>query len=307
MNITTVTSYREPVQMGQIDNINTEDIDVKVSVEFFQAIENSNQFDERFQEISDTRSFRVITWFIGEERLDRKWRKLLAGEFLPSFRSCFGSIDFIFYCLGNWMNLKNKEIERDVENCSTKGYETVQSIKSLNIKDISFIDSSSFFSFVKTCSCSETINYIANQVFTRNFIWSRSQDRTPIDVKIYELLGDCPMLRSIDNRDINQSYSALQYVEALYLIEKAILTADDPCDIIFFLPNDEYQYYLDEENSFQQDVANYLKLRGIDLSENLNILFVPFLWGDGGRQRPYKSNGKINPNNPESFKVFKSI
>lgn len=128
-------------------------------------------------------------------------------------------------------------------------------------------------------------------VLKRGFIYDKSKTFFKNGFKIQDAFNSkCPALEPIHKLDCTHSYSALQYIEGLYLVEKLVQEAVNAgtreVNLIFALPDDEWKYYFDNSNSFLQDVKNLLgsKLGDKIADKKINIEFCTFTYGD---KRPY--------------------
>ena len=153
-------------------------------MEFLDRIQTADQLTESLTDIAKTRSIRVVTWFIGNKKLDRKWLTLLCDDLVSPIRELFNSRKFFLYSLYNWNGLSNRSVDSTSANPETNSYKTLQNIESLGCSDLSCLDSSRYFSFLKTCECAETVRYVAEQVWSRDFIWSISERLTQKQIVI---------------------------------------------------------------------------------------------------------------------------
>ena len=80
------------------------------------------------------------------------------------------------------------------------------------------------------------------------------------------------------------------------MIVRRITKTSNDFQLVFALPNDEADYYRDEEDSFRKDVAFLIEKQfGHCFIENLNIdiQFLSFNYGDQLKSRPYNAPGKV--------------
>lgn len=130
--------------------------------------------------------------------------------------------------------------------------------------------------------------------FKSEFLSNKKLDRFGKNEEISESLSNVPA---------NQIFPILQLIEGAYYISEVVNNNKDleseNDEIIFLIPNKEFLYYTDKNNNdnkisfdiFKEIVKNVLDERNIELNKDLNITFMPFVYGEGFRDAPYKASG----------------
>lgn len=102
------------------------------------------------------------------------------------------------------------------------------------------------------------------------------------------------LLACLQDLDVVQAYSYLQYMEGYYLIREAIIRAKmegrNQVQVAFVLPNNEGQYYQD----LPQDLESMLRA-DLDLDVDtmaIDVSFLFFSYGDNLSDRPYIDRSK---------------
>ncbi len=195
------------------------------------------------------------------------------------------------YDLSAWGGLRKKQVSLDSVNPN------VTRINDFGIKWIRAFPSSEFFSWLKTPQTAEIGQYLKETVFKRQWIFDRSKEVETVNINIGEVFEEnCPLLEPFYKNDCAKMYSALQYIEGLYLIDKvvdeALASGRTEIDLIIALPNNEWQYYLDDNQSFEEDIRAILRMKKIETLQ-LNIEFCFFKYGKKTSFRPYNSIGAI--------------
>lgn len=103
--------------------------------------------------------------------------------------------------------------------------------------------------------------------------------------------NNCPAIEKIYHLDCGKSYSVIQYLEFLFLIEKILLKQQDARSIKFILPNDEAKYYF---STMAKDLQTFLAARGLK-AHDLNIQIQCFNYGEQLSHRPYNCPSKTIP------------
>lgn len=117
-----------------------------------------------------------------------------------------------------------------------------------------------------------------------------------LDVLLEKLNGE-----SILNVDFSLIFPLLQYLEGLYYIceiAKKFKRNDvaNSCNIVFFIPNKEFCYYLVPEDNFLfQTFKSHIELLIAELGCDfpLRIYFQPFGYGVDFYDAPYREAGAV--------------
>lgn len=277
--------------------------EVEISVRFRPMIDSSEQLAEEIKGLTNPQ---VITWFLGRKGLRKDWFLYCRDNLINTVRKVAKSSTFFLYNLGKWSNLKSTSIDKKTPT----GSKVVKRINSLSCSDIICLDSALYFRFLKECNSLEMVKYANDDMWNRKFIWMKSASFTASGVSIEDSLGKSPLLQAIGNKDVNNAYSGLQYMEGYFLVQEIlrrnISTESDELDLVFLLPNDEYRYYYDESRSFEKDVCEMLmKQEDILLNSKISITFIPFQWGKSLNERPYLSDGM--PVKGEGLKLLDTL
>lgn len=175
-----------------------------------------------------------------------------------------------------------------------------EAISSINSKALECIYSFSFFQF-----CAQPIKqkrlytFLSEELPKKEWLvkLSSTQQKKGITVGAFfnnqSSLFDC-----IAGLKLSCAYSAMQYVEAYYLVQesvkKGLANGQKRIEIVFVLPNDESKYYVD----LAKDIESMLELdfgKAL-LGIEVNITFHFFQYGNSESARPYID---IRPNAPE--------
>lgn len=96
----------------------------------------------------------------------------------------------------------------------------------------------------------------------------------------------CPVLDNLYELDCAKTYSILQYIEFLYLIDMVLQEKPGTSTIHFILPNDEAKYYV---SSMEADIKSFLEARGHLPEDLLTITVDCFSYGEELHHRPYNA------------------
>lgn len=146
---------------------------------------------------------------------------------------------------------------------------------------------------VKSAKSSDFFRWIANaqadvaewmdSIFRRSELYRVSEGYPDSGIRVGDAFvssfdSESDAIRSIRHLDGSKAYSALQYLEMIYL------TSVFQVNTVFLLPNDEIKYY---PASIQGDLRNFPK-REIDRE----VVIFSFRYGDKPNHRPYISGQK---------------
>ena len=135
-------------------------------------------------------------------------------------------------------------------------------------------------------------------ILQKNFIWQKStqfvtkeknKGNNPLNgIVLSEVLNYPDQLKNwFEGKDTVYIYSALQYLEGIFLVQTLLQQELDKKNIVFLLPSDEYTYFQDQKlldtcKSFQNDL-NIL----IPIHESPTVWFYNFDYKNNGCMRPY--------------------
>ena len=167
----------------------------------------------------------------------------------------------------------------------------VNAINNMNIDRICSIESHTFFDWMINVTNVAIINFI-NDIMSRDELFAMSKNYNNSNIIFGNIFtpNNPSILQHLINMDTSKTYSAIQYIEALYLIYSLVKT--NICDICFMLPNDETKYY--NEKYFSDDLTLFLKLMNLDqLIPKVNVHFIPFKYSTNLKARPYNAGKEI--------------
>lgn len=258
-----------------------------LSVRYCPMVGSKEELAGAIEELSNP-GVQVITWFLGRKGLRKDWLLYCRDDLMNVVREVAANCFFYLYDIRNWANLANPSIDRT----KIQGSKVTARIRRLAPGDICCLDSASYFQFLKDCNNERLIDYTNSVLWKREVIWEKSENMPLSGVSIEDSLGSSQLLEGIRKRDVLGAYSGLQYLEGCYLIQKVIercADSDSPrLDIVFLLPNDEYEFY--DSGGFENDVRELICRQYGELNKPVTISFIPFLWGNDVKERPYLSD-----------------
>lgn len=248
-------------------------------------------------EIAKVDQPQVVLWYMGayglREQAANYYRKDLKKILdLRNQSTC------ILYDLTAWGAFKSDKVKIDDFNPNVSRINEIAKIEQLRIQ---CFKSSDFFNWLKTENNAKIYAYFKEIVLKREFIFQKSEQFNEVNIKIGQVFENaCPILTNEYERDCSKSYSALQYIEGCYLVnrilEESLSNPSDEVNLVFALPNNEADYYQDPLNSFAQDVTTLLQEKlGNQFQKKVNIMFYTFQFGKDPSNRPYNAgNANIN-------------
>jgi hypothetical protein len=247
---------------------------------------------ELIQAIAQVQKPQVIFWYIGEYGLREQGVNYYKKD-LKKILETDNQSTCVLYDLTAWAALKDKTKSLYDSNSN------MERISQFGISGLKTLKSNDFFEWLEKENNPKTVSYFQDVVLKRPFIFKASQGFPNTNIKIGEVFKKgCPILTPHFERDCGKSYSALQYLEGYYLIsqlvEEGISQGLSEINLIFALPNDEWKYYEDKDNSLMQDVSSLTKEKLCEKTKNLkvNILFYTFNFTQDSRSRPYNAGSK---------------
>jgi hypothetical protein len=273
--------------LSSIEDEPTSTFEVEVSYKFVK----SKQLAEEIRQVVNPQ---VIFWYMGvyglREQGVRYYRKDLTKILKLSTATCQ------LYDLTAWAPFNSKNSEGTLQDFN----KNADLINQFAITRIGCLKSCDFFDWLMKVEKGGKMEKL-KKIFQRPFIYQLSQSFSQTVRTIGTIFKDrCPVIEELYERDASTCYSALQYIEGIYLVQtlvkKALLQEPDSKEVnlVFALPNNEYCYYQDEENSLAQDVKAILQDECGDLlsSKRVNVMFYNFEFGKGGFNRPYNAGSK---------------
>jgi hypothetical protein len=228
----------------------------------------------------------VIFWYIGENGI--------AGETVNYYSKYISALSNRSVCwlydLTAWRALKSKERSLTTTNPN------VEVINGHNLPNCRALPSSDFFRWIQQENNPEVNSYIKDVVLKNPFVVQASKNYQ-YNRSIGEVFEtNCPILEEQYGEDAGKIYSALQYIEAIYLIERLVKVElqnlTQAITIVFALPNDESKYYQNKEGSFAKDLTHLLREKlGTGLcGKTISIKFYAFKYLKT-KDRPYNAGG----------------
>lgn len=247
---------------------------------------------ELLNEIGAIQDPQVLFWYIGENGFKLEGVNYYKRD-LGKVLKLDNNANCILYDLTAWSALRDRE--NTVENFNTN----VTVISEFAIPRLSCVKSSDFFKWLQTENNPSIISYFRENVLKRKVLFSASREFPDTNMTIGEVFRrNCPILEDLYAMDSGKCYSLLQYIEGCYLInriiEAKINDESDEINIVFALPNDEWKYYKNPEESFSDDVAFLIQEKFGERLANIkiNVFFYTFNFGKESRNRPYNAGSK---------------
>lgn len=250
--------------------------------------------EEALQFFREAVTTHIFLWYIGSYGLKKNGVAFYRQEILSPLVKCLADPIFWLVDLTAWGAFKNPSISLNTASSFC------QSIENFREPRIQCCRSSDFFLRIQEIEDEEIVSYF-KVALKRDFISQSSEHMSTTGIKLGSLFQkSCKIVSDFYECDTGKVYSVLQYLEAFFLIERAILHDlnkgfSNDININFFLPNDELKYYQDELNSFQSDLAIFLnkmfgsRIQGIEVYVN----FISFNYGEIEHHRPYNSPGEV--------------
>ncbi len=253
----------------------------------FSKIEN---LDTVNKELIKTPFPNIVLWYVGAygarvEGIDFYRSKLISKVLKINPGARFWLMD-----LSAWKALKDSEAsEQKISRVS----EYINQSKHPRVKAIL---SSSIFKQFNELRQPSVIKYFQD-ILSRKYLFSKSLNHRKNGLTVGEVFKNKPAIFSnILDVDTGMAYSAIQYVEGCFLVleiaKKTILEGN--VNLIFVLPNDEFEYYSEQQTTFLNDIRFLLmaEMRDQKKTNNLSIKFMPFKYGVNINKRPYNILGK---------------
>ncbi len=150
-----------------------------------------------------------------------------------------------------------------------------------------------YFARLRNIKCEDPVFPLLAEITLRESLRLASDSFKASGMTIGTLFNrECPAIEAIYELDSAKSYSVLQYIEILFLIEMALEKRNGMVKTIkFILPNDESKYYND---ALIEDLTRFLKARNRQV-DNLTIEVNCFIFGNDISHRPYNIPSKTLP------------
>lgn len=239
----------------------------------------------------------MILWYAGESSLVEEGATFYKNEILSHLNR---PGKFHLYDLASWEGLRKKKAKITTETKMS------QRINTLKLSHIVAIHSADFLKDLATENNPEVIAYYNDIIFKDPLLFTNSIDRKINGILVQDKMP-VSALKAIHGMDTAQTYSALQYLEGIYLVKRIVQASQgEENNIVFLLPNDEYKYYVTPNLS--RDMNAVLSNSGI-LNKKINIFFKSFQFGKSIKDRPYIMKGKkVNEKTIDDFlPAFKTM
>ncbi|MGR3973582.1 MAG: hypothetical protein QRY72_03310 [Candidatus Rhabdochlamydia sp.] len=237
----------------------------------------------------------VIIWYIGCYGLKNTGTQFYKNFLFSPIFSKHKDTTFWLVDLTAWNALKKHQssIKKFSSACNV--------IETMHSQHIKCIKSSHIFMQMQKITDKDSITYLKKSL-SRDFISNPSKHFECSNICLGSIFSNnCPVLSNWYNCDTNKFYSTLQYFEGYLIIDHVLSLimkkeANANIQIVFALPNDEFKYYKDTQNSFQKDIQyliskNYPSLGLYNIS--INIKFLSFQYGSKIEDRPYNAPGAV--------------
>lgn len=235
----------------------------------------------------------IISWFVGYYGLPVSAAQFYKSEILQPLRLGKDHIKCSLIDLSAWRILVEHEQKNPkfsdlfIKHCSS------DQINGKNDSIFRVASASKYFEFLFNPDeqSAHHIDFILTHR-SRNFILGQSlaylqkkkERNIPSKLSFKELgAPQSPHLKSIEDIDTDGIFSALQYMEGLYMVKNIVESGNNTRDIIFLLPNEEYKYYYDSHNAFQEDLNAIVKT-----NSDISVHFVRFDYGKMKTDSPCK-------------------
>ena len=258
-----------------------------VSVEYL----NEMQIPEIFEEVEKCSSPHIFLWYIGTYGLKKRgvwyYRDAIIN---PLLQSPIDSPTIWLVDLTAWGAFRDSNIPITKKSSFC---ETIQRHPSGKIRSI---DTATIFKEMQELKSRPLIDYMA-PALRREFINKPSENFTPCGTSLGQIFNNkAELLTEFFKIDTCKCYSNIQYLEAFFLIEKAIEKSlqenNETVNVVFILQNDELKYYYNKMNDFQEDLKFFINSTN-KRSLDVNVKFISFKYGNENHHRPYNSPGAV--------------
>lgn len=221
----------------------------------------------------------IYCWYEGNKSLPEPGAAFMTNKLFQPLYKEKKDITLCLYSLKAWSFT-------DMNQNSDLG----KTIAQMGNKSIRWVNSSSFFQFCLQQNSGSLFDLIQILLSQKKWLFTLSEKRKLIGKTVGEFLGNqASLLDCIKNVDLSRAYSAMQYIEAYYLIRESVQNGinngSKKIQIAFILPNDESKYYQDLADDIQSMLrADFNK--GIE-DCNIMIYFQFFIYGFKISCRPY--------------------
>ncbi|MFH1831863.1 MAG: hypothetical protein ABH827_03595 [bacterium] len=247
----------------------------------------------------------IIIWYSGQEGLSQRCSDFYKENLFKPIQKNYKQDQFCIYPydLSAWKGLSKTNISLTKTYCNRES--------DINITPVFSCD---FFKYLEKAQDTELETL--QEILKQEFIWQKSTKSPKNTITLRDLQEPYSpkSLQDLQDIDTAKIYSALQYLEGLWLtktiLKKNLNFADrsqesddtPEINIIFLLPNDELEYYqskLENTISFKYDlnklISSDTELKNQDF--NLTISFQNFSYA-------YRYTKSTTTNNPFSLRPY---
>jgi hypothetical protein len=264
---------------------------VKVEVSYRINL-RGEQLVEAIQQVENPQ---VIFWYIGVYGLREQGVKYYRKDLTKLLR--IPTVTCQLYDLTAWIPFTPKDGESSLQ-ASNKNADLINQFA---IPRINCLKSCDFFDWLIRMQPGQKMEKLKT-ILQRPWIYQRSKDYSESSRRLGDIFQrQCVVLEELYEQSASKCYSALQYLEGIYLVQKLVQSVlsqkseTKEINLIFALPNDEYLYYWNEESQFAKDVEAILQEELGDTLKNkrVNVMFYTFQFGKSVSTRPYNT-GQTN-------------
>lgn len=256
--------------------------------------EKNKTIEEIVPTLKEVKSPHIFLWYIGAYGLKKQGVEFYRDCVItPIARDIFSPL-FWLVDLTAWGAFKNPQL-------SISSFNSIcTSLENFPDPRVKCSRSSDFFSRIQEINHPAFIKYFKSAL-NKEFLTRPSKNMPDTGKKLGEIFNyQCDVISDFFEMDSSKAYSIIQYLEAFFLIERAILfhlneEIDGDIQVNFILPNDEIKYYEDDSNSFQRDLCFFLDLffKNVFEIRKIHVNFFSFQYGQIEHHRPYNSPGKV--------------
>lgn len=219
----------------------------------------------------------VYCWFEGPEGLSQSCINFMKKNIIIPLLEKKKDATICLYSLKSWKFEDVFKMERTALKTNNKALE--------------WVDSSDFFNYCADPSKGIAV-WVERELPQKKWLYDLSKSKDLKNKTVQELFNNTKSLFScIEELDVSQAYSLMQYIEGFYLVQRSIRKGlelgQKKIEVVFALPNDEWKYYKD----FPNDIDAMLKAEfGSTLNKiEVNITFQFFKYTNNIKSRPYLS------------------
>lgn len=217
----------------------------------------------------------VYCWFEGPEGLSQSCINFMKKNIIVPLSKKKTDAKICLYSLKSWSFEDVFKIEETALKTDNKALE--------------WVNSSDFFQYCANPSIGIAA-WVERELPQKKWLYVLSETKELKNKTVQELFNNKKSLFScIEELDVSQAYSLMQYIEGFYLVQRSIRKGleqgREKIEVVFALPNDEWKYYED----FPKDIDAMLKAEfGSTLNKiEVNIAFQFFQYTKNIKSRPY--------------------